>query len=64
MVTEFERLNKCCSIPGCKRILIQGGIHMGIPFGRWPATKQLVCSKCYDDLTVKDNIQRTGEETI
>lgn len=49
------------------------GVHMGIPFAHTTAYKLMVpkipfrvivCGRCYDVITTKDNIQRTGEEVI
>lgn len=48
------------------------GVHMGIPFGHWtyrdgikPSSALIiVCAKCYDVMTVKNNMQITGEEVI
>ena len=71
MDTAYER--QCA---GCKRNLLVNGIHQGIPFGRVKLSMatpyQLVCSKCYDDITVDPDtkvqvvptLQRTGEETV
>lgn len=49
MATAFEQLNKCCHGDGCKRILIQGGVHMGIPFGKHNG--KVYCAKCLEVIT-------------
>jgi hypothetical protein len=62
-----------CSNPKCNELLVNAnGVHMGIPFGKWQQTtghsgvwrSLIMCAKCYDEVTVKDNVQRTGEEVI
>jgi hypothetical protein len=61
MATVFnEAGHKKCTT--CSRTLLYTGIHMGIPFTLHE--KQLYCSSCYDKLTTKDNIQRTGDEIV
>lgn len=67
MDTVFEQLNKVCA--KCGRILVQGGIHMGVPFGHkrvspLESVSKLYCAKCYDEITVVDNIQRTGDNVL
>lgn len=40
----------------CGIVLLQNGIHMGIPFAyTWNDPKVLVCSKCYDLETVDED---------
>lgn len=56
----------------CRKELVnENGVHMGIPFGNWTQrlpddgyVKTLLCAKCYDEITVVDNIQRTGEQVL
>lgn len=66
METTFRSRNKSCT--KCGRELINAlGIHMGIPFTKWfkhvpysfspmdrraEGTEMLVCSRCYDEITV------------
>lgn len=51
MATESNQ--KSCS--KCAKPLIVNGIHMGIPFAyTFSNPKILVCSKCYDQLTVEE----------
>lgn len=40
----------------CGAHLLVNGIHMGIPFAyTFHNPKVLVCSKCYDEITVDEN---------
>lgn len=50
----------------CGRELVnENGVHMGIPFGhRFGTVKVIACAKCYDEVTIKDNIQTTGQEVV
>lgn len=66
----MESRQRKCSKCGVE-LVNSTGVHMGIPFGNWTTRlpndgyqKMLVCARCYDEITIKDNIQRTGDETI
>ena len=59
----------------CSRELVSAnGIHLGVPFAIWKSktshgerlVKSLICSKCYDEVSVNPDtkVQRTGEEVI
>lgn len=66
MATASKKCDKCQT-----ELVKPGGIHMGIPFGHWTyrhndhkPTIVLVCARCYDEMTVVENIQRTGDELV
>lgn len=69
MVTVSNRQRNCskCS----KELVNANGVHLGTPFGIWQERlpddgwqKWLLCARCYDQVTIKDNVQRTGEDVI
>lgn len=60
MDMESDERTKVCG--GCGKTLLQNGIHMGIPFAyTYTNPKILVCTRCYDDMTTKDNIQKDSK---